>query len=63
MKLGFHGKRPVQDIPETCAFRECACGVLVERFDPAETAYAPFTDDKAPVEALIDSLIFKTVLP
>ncbi|HWQ15595.1 MAG TPA: fused MFS/spermidine synthase [Roseiflexaceae bacterium] len=37
--------------------------VVARRFDPAETRYTPFTDDRAPVEALIDSLIFKTVLP
>jgi predicted membrane-bound spermidine synthase len=37
--------------------------VIADRFDPSRTAYEPFTDDHAPVEALIDSLIFKTVLP
>jgi MFS family permease len=36
--------------------------VIARRFDPAETAREPFTDDKAPVEALIDGLIFDTVL-
>jgi predicted membrane-bound spermidine synthase len=37
--------------------------VVARRFDPAEARFEPFTDDKAPVEALIDSLIFDTVLP
>mgnify|MGYP003378582634 CR=1 FL=1 len=37
--------------------------VVARRFDPAEARFEPFTDDKAPVEALIDSLIFETVLP
>ncbi|MEN9934095.1 MAG: hypothetical protein RLZZ387_674 [Chloroflexota bacterium] len=37
--------------------------VVARQFDPAETRYEPFTDDKAPVEAMIDSLIFDTVLP
>lgn len=36
--------------------------VIARRFDPAETRYAAFTDDHAPVEALIDSLIFKAVM-
>jgi len=42
--------------------------VVARRFDPQEAArrgvaLEPFTDDHAPVEALIDSLIFKAVLP
>lgn len=37
--------------------------VVARRYDPAEARFAPFTDDKAPVEALVDSLIFDTVLP
>jgi predicted membrane-bound spermidine synthase len=33
----------------------------VREFQPAEARYAPFTDDKAPVEQLIDSLIFDQI--
>jgi hypothetical protein len=34
----------------------------VREFDPATARFAPFTDDKAPVEQLIDSLIFDEAL-
>ncbi|MBK9943646.1 MAG: fused MFS/spermidine synthase [Kouleothrix sp.] len=33
----------------------------VREFQPADARYAPFTDDKAPVEQLIDSLIFDQI--
>ena len=33
----------------------------VREFLPAQARYAPFTDDKAPVEQLIDSLIFAQI--
>jgi hypothetical protein len=33
----------------------------VREFDPATARFAPFTDDKAPVEQLIDSLIFDQI--
>ena len=33
----------------------------VREFLPSEARYAPFTDDKAPVEQLIDSLIFDQI--
>jgi predicted membrane-bound spermidine synthase len=33
----------------------------VREFQPAEARYAPFTDDHAPVEQLIDSLIFDQI--
>jgi MFS family permease len=35
---------------------------LVREFDPATATFTPFTDDKAPVEQLIDSLIFNQAL-
>jgi predicted membrane-bound spermidine synthase len=35
--------------------------VVARTFDPTETTYAPLTDDRAPIEALVDSLIFKAV--
>ncbi|HMP40918.1 MAG TPA: fused MFS/spermidine synthase, partial [Roseiflexaceae bacterium] len=35
--------------------------VVAREFDPQTTTYQPFTDDHAPVEALIDSLIYKIV--
>ncbi len=34
----------------------------MREFDPATATYTPFTDDKAPVEQLIDSLIFDQAL-
>jgi hypothetical protein len=34
----------------------------VREFDPTTTAFEPFTDDKAPVERLVDSLIFDEAL-
>jgi MFS family permease len=33
----------------------------VREFDPATARFTPFTDDKAPVEQLIDSLIFEQI--
>jgi hypothetical protein len=33
----------------------------VHEFLPSEARYEPFTDDKAPVEQLIDSLIFAQI--
>ena len=33
----------------------------VHEFLPADARYEPFTDDKAPVEQLIDSLIFDQI--
>jgi predicted membrane-bound spermidine synthase len=33
----------------------------MREFDPASTAFEPFTDDKAPVEQLIDNLIFSQI--
>lgn len=35
--------------------------VVAGEFDVAKSRYGPFTDDRAPVEQLIDDLIFKTV--
>jgi MFS family permease len=35
--------------------------VVAREFDVSVSEYTPFTDDRAPVEALIDSLIFKIV--
>ena len=35
----------------------------VREFRPQDARYAPFTDDRAPVEQLIDSLIFEQALP
>jgi hypothetical protein len=34
----------------------------MREFDPAMATYTPFTDDRAPVEQLIDSLIFDQAL-
>jgi hypothetical protein len=34
----------------------------VREFDPASARFTPFTDDQAPVERLIDSLIFDQAL-
>jgi hypothetical protein len=33
----------------------------VREFLPTDARFAPFTDDKAPVEQLIDSLIFDQI--